>query len=221
MTGPGKIPTEKAVIEQDASTTEPTRRSQRQRLRRKSESDVQDQGVTDCTETQAGCTGRDIPHRGETARNTGRVYSRDIPHWGSSLQACLSLSYRRPSDKCIPPVTYRRPSDRCCLQSPTAVLHTSAAYLQSPTAVLQTGAAYLQSPTAVLQTGAAYLQSPTAVLQTGAAYLQSPTAVLGLVVRHAPPELVCLFVGWLLNVSATCLCISRTDLHRQIYVLPH
>ena len=32
---------------------------------------------------------------------------------------------------------------------------------------------------------------------------------------------VCLFVGWLLNVPATCECISGTDLHRQFYVLPH
>ena len=31
----------------------------------------------------------------------------------------------------------------------------------------------------------------------------------------------CLFVGWLLNVPATCECISGTDLHRQFYVLPH
>ena len=30
-----------------------------------------------------------------------------------------------------------------------------------------------------------------------------------------------LFVGWLLNVPATCYCISWTDLHRQVYVLPH
>ena len=29
------------------------------------------------------------------------------------------------------------------------------------------------------------------------------------------------FVGWLLNVPATCQCISGTDLHRQFYVLPH
>ena len=29
------------------------------------------------------------------------------------------------------------------------------------------------------------------------------------------------FVGWLLNVPATCECISWTDLHRQFYVLPH
>ena len=30
-----------------------------------------------------------------------------------------------------------------------------------------------------------------------------------------------LFVCWLLNVPATCECISGTDLHRQFYVLPH
>ena len=30
-----------------------------------------------------------------------------------------------------------------------------------------------------------------------------------------------LFVGCLLNVPATCVCISWTDLHRQFYVLPH
>ena len=29
------------------------------------------------------------------------------------------------------------------------------------------------------------------------------------------------FVCWLLNVPATCQCISGTDLHRQFYVLPH
>ena len=33
---------------------------------------------------------------------------------------------------------------------------------------------------------------------------------------------VCLlFAGWLLNVPATCECISGTDLLRQLYVLPH
>ena len=31
----------------------------------------------------------------------------------------------------------------------------------------------------------------------------------------------CLLVCWLLNVPATCECISGTDLHRQFYVLPH
>ena len=30
-----------------------------------------------------------------------------------------------------------------------------------------------------------------------------------------------MFVCWLLNVPATCECISRTDLHRQFYVLSH
>ena len=29
------------------------------------------------------------------------------------------------------------------------------------------------------------------------------------------------FVCWLLNVPATCECISGTDLHRQFYMLPH
>ena len=29
------------------------------------------------------------------------------------------------------------------------------------------------------------------------------------------------FVGWLLNVPATCECISGTDLLRQFDVLPH
>ena len=32
---------------------------------------------------------------------------------------------------------------------------------------------------------------------------------------------VCLFVCWLLNVPATGVCISGTDLLRQFYVLPH
>ena len=30
-----------------------------------------------------------------------------------------------------------------------------------------------------------------------------------------------LFVRLLLNVPATCKCISGTDLHRELYVLPH
>ena len=30
-----------------------------------------------------------------------------------------------------------------------------------------------------------------------------------------------LYVCWLLNVPATCECISGTDLLRQFYVLPH
>ena len=37
--------------------------------------------------------------------------------------------------------------------------------------------------------------------------------------EHGPLD--SLFVGWLLNVPATCECISGTDLHRQFYVLPH
>ena len=31
----------------------------------------------------------------------------------------------------------------------------------------------------------------------------------------------CWLVGWLLNILATCQCISRMDLLRQFYVLPH
>ena len=37
-------------------------------------------------------------------------------------------------------------------------------------------------------------------------------------------ETVCgavIVVCWLLNVPATCLCISGTDLHRQLYLLSH
>ena len=33
--------------------------------------------------------------------------------------------------------------------------------------------------------------------------------------------MVIVFVCWLLNVPATCGCISGTDLLRQFYVLPH
>ena len=32
---------------------------------------------------------------------------------------------------------------------------------------------------------------------------------------------VCLFVACLLNVPATCNCISGTDMLRQFYALPH
>ena len=39
--------------------------------------------------------------------------------------------------------------------------------------------------------------------------------------RYREEREVCLFVGWLLNVPATCECISGTDLLRQFYVLPH
>ena len=30
-----------------------------------------------------------------------------------------------------------------------------------------------------------------------------------------------IFICWLLNVPATCECVSGTDLLRQLYVLPH
>ena len=39
--------------------------------------------------------------------------------------------------------------------------------------------------------------------------------------KNQKEERDCLFVCWLLNVPATCECISGTDLHRQFYVLPH
>ena len=39
--------------------------------------------------------------------------------------------------------------------------------------------------------------------------------------REREREIEILFVGWLLNVPATCECISGTDLHRQFHVLPH
>ena len=34
-------------------------------------------------------------------------------------------------------------------------------------------------------------------------------------------EKMMMVVGWLLNVPATCECISGMDLLRQFYVLPH
>ena len=39
--------------------------------------------------------------------------------------------------------------------------------------------------------------------------------------KEEEEEEVCLFVGWFLNVPATCQCISGTDLLRQVNVLPH
>ena len=36
-----------------------------------------------------------------------------------------------------------------------------------------------------------------------------------------PRHIGCLFVGWFLDVPATCKCISGTDMLRQFYVLPH
>ena len=34
-------------------------------------------------------------------------------------------------------------------------------------------------------------------------------------------DVACVLAGWLLNVPATCECISGTDLLRQFYELPH
>ena len=34
-------------------------------------------------------------------------------------------------------------------------------------------------------------------------------------------SVVVVVVCWLLNILATCLCISATDLLRRLYVLPH
>ena len=39
--------------------------------------------------------------------------------------------------------------------------------------------------------------------------------------RERGGRVVVVVVGWLLNVPATCECISGTDLLRQFYVLPH
>ena len=54
-------------------------------------------------------------------------------------------------------------------------------------------------------------------------WLRRPTPVretaVQLATSHASDK--GLFVGWLLNVPATCKCISGTDLRRQLYVLPH
>ena len=36
-----------------------------------------------------------------------------------------------------------------------------------------------------------------------------------------PATAMTTFVCWLLNVPATCECISGTDLRRQFYALPH
>ena len=47
-----------------------------------------------------------------------------------------------------------------------------------------------------------------------------PNRLAGLVVKGAISQVAGL-VGCLLNVPATCQCISGTDLHRQFYVLPH
>ena len=49
------------------------------------------------------------------------------------------------------------------------------------------------------------------------------SSVIGSVLGMVGPVSVywVVVVGWLLNVPATCECISGTDLHRQFYVLPH
>ena len=51
-------------------------------------------------------------------------------------------------------------------------------------------------------------------VETLASYIQKTTSDCDLAV-------VLFVVGWLLNVPATCECISETDLLRQFYVLPH
>ena len=38
---------------------------------------------------------------------------------------------------------------------------------------------------------------------------------------HCGCMLICLFVGWLLNIPVACECISGRDLLRQFDVLPH
>ena len=39
--------------------------------------------------------------------------------------------------------------------------------------------------------------------------------------RERKRERVCVGACWLLNIQATCECITGTDLLRQLYVLPH
>ena len=51
--------------------------------------------------------------------------------------------------------------------------------------------------------------------------LEMCEAVLTRVTGRVTPVTYCLLVGWMLNVPATCKCISGTDLLRQFYVLPH
>ena len=59
--------------------------------------------------------------------------------------------------------------------------------------------------------------------QNTLSYYQSYQAALPLSLSAAKicTFAVCLFVCWLLNVPATCECISGTDLLRQFDVLPH
>ena len=49
----------------------------------------------------------------------------------------------------------------------------------------------------------------------------SPLGYFLLALEAAGFFVVVVVVGWLLNVPATCECISGTDLLRQFYVLPH
>ena len=58
----------------------------------------------------------------------------------------------------------------------------------------------------------------TSVVQTS--HIGFTSEVSDYLVVHTGPY-QCLFVCWLLNVPATCECISGTDLNRQFYVLPH
>ena len=65
------------------------------------------------------------------------------------------------------------------------------------------------------------------LLHSGEFYLDDGGAVLMMMMMVLMMMMILLpegqgwFVGWLLNVPATCECISGTDLLRQIYVLPH
>ena len=54
-------------------------------------------------------------------------------------------------------------------------------------------------------------------------FLSRPSSSCELLMLITADEstLIIMFVSWLLNVPATCECISGTDLLRQVYVLPH
>ena len=51
--------------------------------------------------------------------------------------------------------------------------------------------------------------------------MMTMTTTMIIVVVVVVIVVVILFVGCLLNIPATCECISGTDLLRQVYVLPH
>ena len=70
-------------------------------------------------------------------------------------------------------------------------------------------ACFIHARRSGLARGARYLVSYTTATQEGASVNLRTFCCLAVVV-----------VGWLLNVPATCECISGTDLHRQFYVLP-